>query len=181
MVRLTQTTILEQDDDNADLYELACLHLMAASALLTRCPKPQEPQCRPFLLSSKQLKAHACGGAKRAVLQALQVFYEHFKDQLEKSSRFPVWSNLEWTDKARKARKEAQQKASFCELVVFAFTFLNEVSTWFRVRSVQLIPNMASLSKGPGKSVCAASGRLSQFSFFHPPLLFPWRVPLFLN
>ena len=152
VVQLTQMTILELDGDNAVVYELACLHLMAASALLTRCPKPQEAQCKPFLLSSKQLKAHACGSAKRAVLQALQVFYEHFNDQLEKSSRFPVWSNLEWTDKARKARKEEQQKASFCELVVFAFTFLNEVSAWFRVRSVQVISNMASFSKGPWKS-----------------------------
>lgn len=159
MVQITQTTILEQDDDNTILYELACLHLMAASALLTRCPKPKEDQCKSFLLSPKQLKMHAIGGAKSTVLKALQVFYEHFKDQMERSSCFPVWSNLDWTDKSRKARKEAHQRASFCELVVYAFTFLNEVGVWLQFCSVQL-----------------------NFGILPPPflsLLFLWTCPAF--
>lgn len=128
VLEVTQRTLLEQDDDNPALFMLSCLHLMTSSALLTRCPKPTSENCKQCLISSEECKKYAKESAKRCVLRVLQLFFEGFKGQLERPSSFRVWSNEDWTDKARQARKEMFQQSSFCDVVVFAFTLLNEVS-----------------------------------------------------
>ena len=128
VARSSQTALMQLSDNNPNLLPMTCLHLMAVSALLSRCPHPSQDQWSALAVSKKQGKKSKGEGLKQTMVKAVQVFHEGLEGVLDnEASSFQEWRQAGFSEEERSKRKADFGRASFCELVVNVYTLLNEV------------------------------------------------------
>ena len=128
VARSSKTALMQLSDNSPNLLPMTCLHLMAVSALLSRCPHPSQDQWSALAVSKKQGKKNKGEGLKQTMVKAVQVFHEGLEGVLDNgASSFQEWRQAGFSEEKRSKRKADFGRASFCELVVSVFTLLNEV------------------------------------------------------
>ncbi|XP_025116087.1 uncharacterized protein LOC112577255 [Pomacea canaliculata] len=103
---------------------MASLHLMAVSAIFTRCEKPDLELCSSFILSPKSNKKVASGWMKQTVFKFLKQFYDHFKDEVKELSSPPSWTDIVTAS----PEQDKSSRTSCFKLVMCAFSILNEMA-----------------------------------------------------
>lgn len=130
----TQQALAKLNDDDEQVLSMASLHLMAVSAIFTRCEKPDLELCSSFILSPKSNKKVASGWMKQTVFKFLKQFYDHFKDEVKELSSPPSWTDIVTAS----PEQDKSSRTSCFKLVMCAFSILNEVCQQFHKHGLEI-------------------------------------------